>query len=68
MEVILDMFKVDLKPCKCGAEPVVAMVADPDVGEMYRIECLKCGEKTTKKFSTNKAAKIWNRGKHESKN
>ena len=70
MEVILDMYKVDVAPCSCGATPCVSMVADPDVGEMYRIECPRCGEHTAKKFSPEKAAKVWNneRKKAEARN
>lgn len=64
-EVILDMFRTKAKPCKCGAEPVVSMVADPDVGEMFRLECLRCGKHTAKKFSPEKAARVWNISRRE---
>ena len=50
------------KPCKaCGSEPKVEMVADLDVGEMFRVICLRCGRHTAKKISKDGAIRTWNR-------
>lgn len=63
MEVILKAKKSNgAKACKeCGSDPKVEKVADLDVGEMYRVICWKCGKHTARKFSEEKAVRIWNR-------
>ena len=61
-EVIMNIeYPKNVKPCKkCGyTRPYIETVAETPCF-MYRIMC-KCGEHTAKKFTKEKATRIWNK-------